>query len=312
MNENKAALIRSLKENSIEFLENEPLRSYSSIKAGGIADLIIFPRNEKELAVVASLFNSRSIKFFVTGKGTNTLFKGERTRTPIVSFRKGFKELKELGGRPITGGDSAVELKVGSGVLLSQVLNYAIKNTLGGCEFFYGIPGSFGGAISMNAGSKESTIGSIIKGIRILTQNGEELDIDRKDIEFSYRKLRIKNMKLKFFITSSTIRLYRTQRKEIFDKIKIFKERKSSQPLGEYSLGCIFRNPPGIPAGKIIDEIGLKGLFRGGARISNKHANFIVNPGMASSSDIMELIRIIQERSMLEKGIRLRTEIKIV
>lgn len=318
MKDKKINLINDLKDAGIEFLENESMDCYSSIKTGGIGELIIFPKNERELVSIAALSKKHSIRFLVTGKGTNMLFRDGKISEPIISFRKWFaninrieEKIKEKEEKIEYKPDASVLIKAGSAAALSQILNYAIKNSLTGCEFFYGIPGSLGGAVQMNAGSKESSMENIIQYIDIVTEDGVKLTIDKRDIQFSYRNIDLKNGMKNYFITGAALSLRKTEKSELLENIKIFKARKSLQPAG-HSLGCVFKNPPEMAAGKIIDEIGLKGFTKGGAKISDKHANFIINQGKASSTDVMELIKIAQEKAFTLKGIKLYTEIKVV
>ncbi|MHB8232745.1 MAG: UDP-N-acetylmuramate dehydrogenase [bacterium] len=300
-------LINGLKKSRVEFLENEKMSSYSSIKIGGLTDLIIFPKNERELLFIVNLLKTNLIGYYIIGRGTNTLFKDDRICLPVISFKKfnaDFSENKKNG--------SEIIFEAGAGMPLSKILNYAIKNNIGGCEFFYGIPGTLGGAVRMNAGSKESVAGNIVEKIEIITGGGDKLTVEKKDMEFSYRNLEIKDINDNYFIVNVHLKLCKSSRAEIMENINIFKKRKSSQPLGEFSLGCIFKNPAGESAGKIIEEIGFKGFSNGDASVSEKHANFIVNKGNAKPDDITSLIKIIQEKALLHKGIKLNTEIKII
>jgi UDP-N-acetylmuramate dehydrogenase len=164
----------------------------------------------------------------------------------------------------------------------------------------------------MNAGSKESVIGNIIDAIEIITDEGLKYIINKNDLKFSYRNLYIEGIKDNYFITKAHLKLYKTSESKIVESIKTFKKRKSSQPLGEFSLGCIFKNPSGVSAGKVIEEIGFKGFSKGGAFVSEKHANFIVNKGGAKPDDVISLIKNIQEKALFAKGIKLNTEIKII
>ncbi len=299
--------VNGLKTAGIEFLENGNMSAYSSIKIGGTADLMIFPKNEEELLFILNLLKANLSDYYIIGRGTNVLFKDDRICSPVISFKKfaaNFYENKKNG--------SEIILEAGSGASLSKILNYAIKNDIGGCEFFYGIPGTLGGAVAMNAGSKESVIGNIIEKIEIITDAGDKFTVKKDGMKFSYRNLEIKDIGGNYFITKAYLTLLKSNGLKISENMEIFKKRKSSQPLGEYSLGCIFKNPSGQCAGKIIEEIGLKGFSQGDAAVSQKHANFIINKGGARPEDITSLIKIIQEKALSIKNIKLNTEIKII
>ncbi len=311
----KKNLLNELKNFGIEFLENQDMSFYSSIKAGGRADLIMFPKNEAELVSIVNLTKTClcGCRCYVIGGGTNTFFKEERIFAPVISFKKFDASILKISdiSKKIEAGSETV-LRAGAGVSTSKILNYAIKHNFGGCEFFYGIPGTVGGAVRMNAGSKESVIENIVEAIDIITYDGIKSKIAKKDLKFSYRSIEIDGIEGNYFITAAYLKLYKTSESKVTENIQIFKKRKSGQPLGEFSLGCIFKNPDGISAGKLIEEIGFKGFSAGGARVSEKHANFIINEGGAKPSDIMFLIKNIEEKALISRGIKLNTEIKII
>ena len=313
----KEDLLKKLKERGIDFMENQDMSSYSSIKTGGKADLILFPRNEDELGLIIKLTEGVISECFryVVGGGTNTLFKKERICVPVISFKKfdsSVSDASENYGSHENEKCGEKVMRFGAGINLSKILNYSMRHNLSGCEFFYGIPGTLGGAVKMNAGSKESSVGNIVEAIDIFDSNGSKRTVQKKDMNFSYRSLNIKGIKDNYCITSVYLKLKESSKAEIAENIKIFKERKSGQPLGEFSLGCIFKNPEGFSAGKLIEEMGFKGVSFGGASVSRKHANFIINKGGAKPSDIIFLIDNIREKALESKGIKLDTEIKIV
>lgn len=315
MNNNSlSGIIKGLRERDIEFIENESLSSYTSIKIGGDCDVIIFPKDERGLLFVIDLIGNNSKDYVIIGRGTNTLFRNNPVNVPVISFKKGFSHIQETNSfeRKNIKLASKTYLRVGSGVTLSQVLNYAIKHSLGGCEFFFGIPGTVGGAVRMNAGSKENVMGDIVENVDIITKNGVKLTVEKKDLQFSYRNLDNGIGGKNYFITGATLSLTASNKARILKNINMFKERKSGQPLGKYSLGCIFKNPPDLSAGKIIEEIGFKGFSNGNASVSDKHANFIINKGGADAEDVLGLIESIKKTVLLRKGIKLSTEIKII
>ncbi len=303
-------ILRGLKESGIEFHENKNMSEYSPIRTGGVARLIIFPKNEPEIVSVLSILNMRNAEscgYYVIGGGTNTLFRDEKISLPVISFKKFNADIFE---NKQNGIETIIE--AGAGMPLPAILGYSIKRNIGGCEFFYGIPGTVGGAVRMNAGSKESAIGNIIERIDIIKEDGVKSAVYRNGMEFSYRNLDIKGVSGNYFITKVYLKVYKSTESDIAENILIFKKRKLLQPLSESSLGCIFKNPLGFSAGKIIEEIGFKGRSKGGASVSEKHANFIVNRGGAKPDDIMYLIKKIQEKAFLDKGVKLTTEIKII
>ncbi len=297
-----------LNKNNIFHLENTDMSLYSTIKTGGFAELIIFPENETDLYTVCKIIKNYCSGFYVIGCGSNTLFKDEIINLPVISFKKGFKYINYN----INNKENYCTVKAGAGVLLSRMLNFSIKNNFEGFEFVYGIPGTVGGAVKMNAGSKESNIENIINSLDIITKYGDRLNFKKNQLKFSYRNLEIPDLNEDdYFIVGAEFLLKSSTEGRISEKIDLFKARKMTQPLGKRSLGCIFKNPEGYSAGKIIDEIGYKGLSQGDASVSEKHANFIINNGNAKSSDILDLINKIKETVLMEKNIKLNTELKI-
>ncbi len=300
-----------LNKNNIFYLENADLSLYSTIKTGGFAELIMFPENETDLYIICKIIKNYCSGFYVIGGGSNTLFKDEIINLPIISFKKGFKYIN-YNINNINNKENYCMVKAGAGVLLSRMLNFTIKNNFEGFEFAYGIPGTVGGAVKMNAGSKESNIENIISSLDVITKYGDKLNFKKNQLKFSYRNFEIPDFNEDdYFIIGTEFLLKNSTQDIISEKINLFKARKMAQPLGERSLGCIFKNPEGYSAGKIIDEIGCKGLSKGDAAVSEKHANFIINKGNAKSSDILDLINKIKETVLMEKNIKLNTEIKI-
>ena len=292
----------------IEFIEKAEMGSFSSMKTGGFADLMVFPKDDAELLAAMRMFEAYGLKgCHVIGGGTNVLFADDKICLPVISFKK-------FNARIETGGGEGCEkvLQGGSGVGLSRNLNYLVKNNFGGCGFFLGHSGDLGGAVRMNAGSRESVTGNLVNKIEIITYGGKKFTVGRGRLKFSYRNMEIAGLNENCFITGVYLSLRPSSREEIMGRIGVYKGRKSSQPLGDSSLGCIFKNPSGESAGRIIEEIGFKGYSRGDAAVSQKHANFIINKGCARPGDVTSLIKIIQEKAMRARGIALNTEIKII
>ncbi len=307
MIENMAVIREILNKNGVCYIENADMSLYSTMRTGGSAVLMIFPKNTAELYAGCKIIKNYCRDFYIIGSASNTLFKDGIIELPIISFKNGFKYID------FDVNNNYYTVKAGAGVLLSKMLNFSLKNNLEGLEFAYGIPGTVGGAVKMNAGSKESNIENIISSLDIITKYGEKFNFKKEQLKFSYRNLKITDFdEDNYFITGVEFLLKSSTKSNIAEKMDLFKSRKMTQPLGKRSLGCIFKNPEGHFAGKIIDDIGLKGSTKGGAAVSEKHANFIINKGNAKSSDILDLIKEISETALREKNIRLDTEIKII
>jgi UDP-N-acetylmuramate dehydrogenase len=208
-------------------------------------------------------------------------------------------------------GPEQVLLHAGAGVTLSEIVLLSEKRSLSGMEFCAGIPGSVGGAVKMNAGAWGNEIKDVVETVGLMIISGEILDSKKDDLKFAYRNLDISEGTI---IVGASFLLARGIEEQIHARInEILGKRKNKHPLEYRNAGSIFKNPNGgIPAGRIIDELGLKGVQIGSARISEKHGNFIVNLGNAKASDIIALIDMIKTKVNKERGIMLQTEVMIV
>ena len=283
---------------------DEELDRHTSIGVGGKADALIFPRNREELQVVVSHLLARSVPFLPVGNWTNLIVTDAGFRGALISL----KNLQDLRVEE-TAGDE-VYVHAGAGVNLAEIVSLAVKESLAGMEFCAGIPGSVGGALRMNAGAFGREMKDILSGLTILDKSGVFRNLSADDLSFSYRNLSLPDGAV---IAGASFLLRKGKREEIAAKIaQIVELRKERHPLEFRNAGSIFKNPKGIPAGRIIDEMGLKGMQIGGARISERHGNFIVNVGHARARDILTLIDVIRDRVKKERGIILETEVRII
>ena len=277
---------------------------YTSIGVGGKADAVIFPENRDELNTVVSYLRTRSIPFLPVGNWTNLIVKDAGFRGALISL-KGLQDV-----RLEAGVEDTVYIHAEAGANLTALVNLAIRESLTGMEFCAGIPGSVGGALRMNAGAFGREIKDILSRITLLDESGHFRELSVDALSFSYRNLALPDGA---FIVEASFSLRRGRGEEITAAIAdILDLRKKKHPLEFKNAGSIFKNPKGLPAGQIIDELGLKGVQIGDARISERHGNFIVNVGHAQARDILALIDMIRERVKREKGITLETEVKIV
>ncbi|MDR0724167.1 MAG: UDP-N-acetylmuramate dehydrogenase [Endomicrobium sp.] len=277
-------------------LKAEPLSKHSSFKIGGNADFFVEIPNEKALAFC--LENIFAQRYMVLGEGSNILFSDKGYRGVIIKLTDEFKNVEVF----------QEEILAGAGAAVQHVLNIALKNNLVGLECVAGIPGTVGAAVYGNAGSKSEWIGTLVENVEIYKDMKKEC-LNTDQINFSYRKSSLEKsviLRVKFLLKKDTKN----------DSLNIIYEnvhkRLESQPLDMPSAGSIFKNPAGYNAGKLIEKAGLKDFQIGGAKISNKHGNFIVNAGQASSKDVLALIDIIKEKINLKFNIALETEVKII
>ncbi len=287
-------------------LFDEPLARWTSFKVGGPADALVSPRSLESLGQILALVREDSIPYFVIGRGTNLIVRDGGFRGVVISLGMGFKKITVAEGKE----NSHFLVTAEGGVYLPQLVKHTARAGISGLEFAAGIPGSVGGAISMNAGSWGSEIKDCLSNISVLDDKGEIKQWDRTQLSFGYRCL--SNPK-GCTILSGTFRLEKRYPKQVQDTISENLSRKRvTQPLRQPSAGSVFKNPPGLTAGKMIDMTGLKGARCGGAMVSRKHANFIVNTGKATASDILSLLELLRERVYARFGIKLEPEVEII
>ncbi len=296
---------------------NEPLSAYTSIKIGGPVDVMVFPEDPESLKNVLVSAGRGGIPFFVVGAGTNILIKDGGVQGIAISL-KSFEKIERIrnigeitrGSFPATDPEDLIVLFVEAGVLLGNLINVTKKNGYSGIEALAGIPGTIGGAVSMNAGSFGTEIKDVIVSVALMRTDGEIAIMEKDTLAFSYRNSNIPNNTI---ILSASIVLKKDNPEHIGVRIKEFlRQRKGTQPAGESSAGCIFKNPKGNYAGRLIDAAGCKGMGRGDAAVSSVHANYFINKNAATSKDVIELMEAVKERVSEFSGILLEPEIRII
>ena len=294
--------ILELEKLNLEKIEKDiSLSTLTTYKTGGIAKLVVYPNNINNLKQMLKLIHKYNIKYFILGKGSNTLFSDKEFNGVIIKLDKlnNFKSKQ-------------TEIYVESGMILSKLVQASVKNELTGLEFAIGIPGTIGGAIYMNAGAYGNNMSHIVQSAIVLNEKFHIKEIPLEKLKFDYRYSIFQDNK-NLICVAANIKLEHGNHDEIASKIKEnLLKRKNSQPLEYPSAGSVFRNPEGNYAGKIIEELGLKGKNIGGAEISTKHANFIINKNNASSSDILNLIKLVQKEVKDKYKIDLKLEQQLV
>lgn len=279
----------------------EPMNRHTSIRVGGMADVLIFPGSIEELVQLISYLRDCNVPFIPVGNCTNLIVRDGGYRGVLVSLKK----LRTIDYQPLP-----ISVYAEAGVPLSEIVNLSIKESLTGIEFCAGIPGSIGGGLKMNAGAWGSELKDIVKTVSLINGAGEIKTAQRNELEFEYRNL---NLPEGTIILGAKFLFTKGFKEAIEERVsKIISMRKKKHPLEYRNAGSIFKNPPDISAGKIIDDLGLKGKKVGGAKISEIHGNFIVNSGMAKAKDIISLIEMTQKRVLEERGIHLETEVKLI
>ena len=281
-------------------LENVNLKDYNTYKIGGIAKYIVKPNKVEDLINLIDYLKKENIDFLVIGKGSNIILPDEDFDGVLILL----DNLNKYGIK-----DNVVEVEAGIG--LGTFIINLVNNSLGGLENLCGIPGTLGGAIVGNAGCYGSLISDYLVSVTYL-ENGTIKNISKNDCNFSYRDSIFKRDKNKI-ILSCKFELNKSNKEDMLEVIKENTlKRKNSQPLEYPNAGSVFRNPEGVAAGKLIEDLGLKDYNINGAYVSNKHANFIINKDNAESKDIVNLIELIQEKVEKEYGIKLILEQEII
>jgi len=276
-----------------------PMKKYTWLRVGGLADLVVQPNNSSEFLEVLNLLFSSNIPWVVLGEGSNTIVYDEGISGVVLSTKK-LKKIEIIEGTKVLAE---------SGAILGTILNNTIKAGLTGFEFAAGIPGTVGGGIFMNAGANNGEIKDVVDTVWVWTR-GEEITLSREEIKFEYRKSHLPQGSV---ITKALFKLERGNSSDSERNVKDYMTKRNlTQPVKTANTGSIFKNPPDIAAGQLIEELGLKGFGIGGAKFSDLHANFIVNSANATARDVLELIETAKREALLKRGIELETEVRVI
>lgn len=277
---------------------NEPLAPYVAYQIGGPADILAFPREASDLEKLSTLCNRFDLPVTIIGTGTNLLVADEGIRGVVLSLAQAFQGIEPL---------SATDVHCGAGVTKPALLEWAIQNGLTGLEFSAGVPGTLGGGIFMNAGTKYGCYADILTELQLFDFKKGLCTVRREDLYFGYRETAVGDS----LVVSMVFRLQPGDGKLVRAEVeRIIQERAEKQPLDFPSCGSTFKNPPeGLSAGRLIERAGLKGTRVGGAEISLKHANFILNKGNAKAKDILALIGIIKSKVHEKFQVHLECEV---
>ncbi len=280
---------------------NEPMKRYTSFQIGGPADVLVEPRDVEHLQTVLKWAWSEGLPVFVLGNGTNLLVADEGIRGVVVRIGPGLDNISFEGEC----------VRAGAGVALPTLARECAERGLAGLEWAVGIPGSLGGALTMNAGAYSHTVGDVAREVRMIGLDGVFSVKTGEEMQFAQRSSRLSHGDVIAY--QALLALRYADPDEIRARTAGYmKDRKIKQPLHMPSAGCVFQNPSGRGAGRYIDAAGLKGLRVGGAEVSPVHANFIVNTGGASARDVLILMGVIR-RAVYEKfGVDLVPEVRVV
>ena len=289
-------LIKTLETKDFEIRENVSFKTLTTYKTGGICKYLVSPKNVEYLIELIKILKNSNINYKILGNGSNVLVSDDTFNGVVIKLNK-LNDL-EINGMTVT---------MGAGHSLISLALTCSNKGLSGLEWASGIPGTVGGAVYMNAGAYLKSVSDSLIEIKALDNELNVVTIKKEKLGFGYRKSNL--MENKFIVLSASFMLEDGEKDEILKVIKDRKERRmSSQPLEYPSAGSVFRNPEGDYAGRLVEECGLKGKTIGGAQISEKHANFVINKGNATSNDIKELIELAKSEVYKKFNIELKVE----
>ena len=292
-------LIREIENIGCAVTPRYPMKKYTWLRVGGEADLVVQPNSNQQFIELLNLLYSSGVPWVVLGEGSNTIVYDGGVSGVVISTKK-LKKVEIVDGTKVLAE---------SGAILGTILNKTIKAGLTGFEFAAGIPGTVGGGIFMNAGANEGEIKDVVDTVWIWT-GGEEIALNRSEIKFEYRKSHLPKGSV---IIKAMFSLQHGCRAQSERNVKDYMTKRNlTQPIKMSNTGSIFKNPPEIAAGQLIEELGLKGFAIGGAKFSDLHANFIVNSGNATARDVLELIETAKREALLQRGIKLETEVRVI
>lgn len=292
------SIVKNIKKLGIgRVISDAKMKDYTTYKVGGPVKCVVFPNDEASLITLIKYLDSSNIKYKILGNGSNVIFNDSGYDGVIIKLDN-FNSLKIIGTKVI----------VGAGYLLNKLALRVSRLGLTGMEFATGIPGTVGGAVYMNAGAYKSDMGYIVTSVKVITPDYRIEILHNKDLDFHYRSSFLQKNK-GYICIEASISLAKGNSLEIMEIIEERKKRRiETQPLEYPSAGSVFRNPEGNYAGKLIEDIGLKGYSIGGAKVSDKHANFIINTGDAKGEDVKKLINKIKNDVKDKYNIELKVE----
>ena len=288
---------------SDKILKNEPLKNHTSFRIGGAVDVLFLPSNVKDIMTCIDICKKNNTNFFVMGNGSNILAKDTGYRGVVIKITKNMNEIEMVD-------DGTVYAQ--SGVSLKALSKYFLEKGLKGFEFADGIPGTLGGAISMNAGAYEEEMKMVVSNVNVFDiATNKTMTLSNEEMKFGYRHSIAKEKDM--IILMSSFRLKKGNKEDIQSKInRLNSQRQEKQPLDYPSAGSTFKRPQGYFAGKLISDSGLKGFAIGGAQVSKKHAGFIINTGNATAEDVLNLIAHIKNEVNKNYKILLEEEVVII
>jgi UDP-N-acetylmuramate dehydrogenase len=275
----------------------EPLSRHTSLAVGGPADYYADANSLQELVSLRKISTSERLPVFFLGAGSNLLVSDKGIRGLVIHLQGEFKRVEFEGTR----------VKAGAGVMMPALAKQAAERGLSGIESLIGVPGTIGGGLVMNAGTREGWLGTVVTSVQVIGDSLESETLDSKALDFNYRHSNLEGK----WITAAELTLKSDEPASIMKRIEsLLQYRTRTQPLTTANCGSVFKNPAEGPAAQWIEKAGFKGTAVGGARVSERHANFIINEGQATAQDVRELISRIQKKVQEQFSVRLEPEVK--
>lgn len=280
----------------------EPMAYHTTFRIGGPADYYIMPSEAEQVRDVVAICRQRAIPFYVIGNGSNLLVDDAGYRGVIIALDRHFSRYQI---------EEECVISCQSGILLSKLANAALKQQWSGMEFASGIPGTLGGAVTMNAGAYGGEMADIIKSAVVMDLEGNRITLSKEELELGYRTSTV--MRKGYIVLEAKVQLKPGKGEEIAAVMQeLNTRRKEKQPLEYPSAGSTFKRPVGYFAGKLIEDAGLKGYRVGDAMVSEKHSGFVINAGNATAAEVKQLIADVQERVLAHSGVKLEPEVKFL
>ena len=293
----------------MKILKNEPLKQHTSFRVGGPAKVYVVPEDIEELQKLIRFLHEEKLPYDIIGNGTNLLVSDAGVDHVVVEIGRALEGI-ELLTETNASDEKTYYIRVLAGTLLSKAAQFAATQELSGMEALRGIPGTLGGAVTMNAGAYGTEMKDVLYSVDVLTPEGELRTLTPAELALGYRHSVIPERG--YIVVAATLALRKGDPAEIKARMADFQNRrKEKQPLDKASAGSTFKRPEGYFAGKLIEDTGLRGFRHGGAQVSEKHCGFVINDGTARAADIYWLIGEVRKRVLMEQHVELTPEVKI-
>lgn len=283
-------------------IKDAPMKKYTSFRCGGNASVLVIPDCVETLKKIIDFCNLKSVKPLIIGNGSNLLVSDNGINGVVIKIGSDISKIELL---------DETTIRCEAGASLKSLCMFALENSLSGLEFAYGIPGTLGGAVYMNAGAYGGEMKDVLVSTTHIDSNGEFGELTQENLKLVYRGSAYTDNN--YTIVSAVMKLKKADKKDIKESMdEKLQKRKDKQPLEYGSAGSTFKRPTGYFAGALIEQSGLKGYTVGGAQVSEKHAGFVINKDNATATDVINLIRDVQKIVYEKHGVKLETEVKII